>query len=310
MNIHKKFFSKIGFSYLALAIMALVFQIIIINIVFYSGSDLISDFNAVNILSAFCNYVLPLPIFLYMMKRIGKQKMEKNNIGITKFIKYFAITMTLMWAGNIIGQIITTFLGGIAQVEIQNPVQNLINSTDMWLNVVLISIIGPIFEEFIFRKILIDRTIKYGAYVSIITSAIIFGFFHGNLNQLFYAFLMGGFFAYVYIKTGNIIYTMLLHITANLMGSVVSLFLAQSALALASGGTNPVDWAIVGIYVIILVVSFFIGLLSLYNYKKAKFNGVKTKIGLDKPLKTIVLNYGMIFFLAFCIIEIIYQITM
>lgn len=61
------------------------------------------------------------------------------------------------------------------------------------MNLALISIIGPIFEEILFRKILIDKTIKYGARISIIISALLFGLFHGNVNQFFYAFLMGGF---------------------------------------------------------------------------------------------------------------------
>lgn len=308
MNIHKKFFSKIGFSYFILGLSALIFQIILVNIIYHANITPLYDYNLFTILTAVCNYILPLPIFLYMMKKLERERIDRQSIGIATLIKYIAITFTLMWAGNIIGLIITSLLGGVMQGGIENPVETLINSSDIMINLLLISIIGPIFEELIFRKVLVDRTIKYGARVSIILSAIIFGFFHGNLNQFFYAFLMGGFFAYVYIKTGKIIYSIILHITVNLMGSVVSIFVAQSAETLAAGSIDPVSVIIIGVYAIIFVVSMFIGSYSLANYKKSKFNGAKTKINLKHPLKTMLLNYGMILFILFCICEIIIQI--
>lgn len=308
MNIHKKFFSKIGFSYFILGLSALIFQIILVNLTYYANTNILSDFNIFTIMTALCNYVLPLPLFLYLMKRTESEKISSHSIGIATMVKYIAVTFTLMWAGNIFGLIITSLLGGVIQTNIENPVENLINSSDMIINLLLISIIGPIFEEFIFRKVLVDRTIKYGARVSIILSAIIFGFFHGNLNQLFYAFLMGGFFAYVYIKTGKIIYTIILHIIVNLMGSVVSIFVAESAQTLAAGTMNPASFLIIGIYLLIIIVSLFIGLYSLFNYKKSKFNGSKTKINLKHPLKTMLVNFGMIIFILFCTSEIIIQI--
>lgn len=307
LNENKKFFSKIGFNYLIFAAVAIILQVILMNIATLANIDIFSNYNTLTIFTAICNYVLPLPVIVYLMKKIDKESIEKHSLSAMTFLKYLAITLTLIWVGNIVGLVITTLLGGLAQTSITNPVQELINSTDIWLNLLLISIIGPIFEEFFFRKLLIDRTIKYGARVSIIISAVIFGFFHGNLNQFFYAFFIGGFFAYVYIKTGNIIYTMILHIITNLMGSVVSIFVASSAHAIASGTFYPADLAISLIYLLIIVMAFLIGLISLASYNKYKLNGLKTKIGLRHPIKTMLLNYGMILFMVFCTFEIIYQ---
>ena len=191
----KKFFSKIGFNYLILGITALIFQVLVISLVSASNIPILTDSNITVILVAICNYVLPLPIFLYLMNKFESSEIEKESVDLKTFIKYIAITITLMLIGNLIGIILTTIIGGAIQSEISNPVENLINSTNIWLNLALISIIGPIFEEILFRKILIDKTIKYGARISIIISALLFGLFHGNVNQFFYAFLMGGFFS-------------------------------------------------------------------------------------------------------------------
>lgn len=307
MNVHKKIFSKIGFNYLIFAISAIIIQIILLNIINVASPKILENYNILVILSAVCNYVIPLPLMVYLMKKIDSDDIERNSLSVLKFLKYFALTVTLLWVGNITGLIITSLIGGVTQTDIVNPVENLINSSDMLLNLFLVSIIGPIFEEFFFRKLLIDRTIKYGARVSIILSAIIFGLFHGNLNQFFYATLLGGLLAYVYIKTGNIIYPILLHIATNFMGAVVSTFFGESTQKLISGAGTPIDMTFVGIYVIIIIISLLIGLISLVTYKKSKFNGSKTKIALDHPLKTMFLNYGMICFIAFCLFQIIKQ---
>lgn len=307
MNIHKKFFSKIGFNYLIFGVASLIIQIIVINILGLTNYNILNNYNALIIVTAICNYILPFPVLFFLMRKIEKQDLEKESLTIKKFLLYLAITFTLMWIGNMIGLAITTVIGSLFHTEITNPVQTLINSTDIWLNLILVSVLGPIFEEIFFRKFLIDRTIKYGARVSIILSAVIFGFFHGNLSQFFYAFLLGGFFAYVYIRTGKIIYTITLHIIVNLMGSVVSLFVVQSVQTFVSNTYATMDLVTIIIYILLMITAFFVGLVGLLSYKKGKFNGSKTQIALKNPLKTSLLNPGMILFILFYVIIILYS---
>ena len=307
MNVHERLFSKIGFNYLTLGILALICQIIVLNIVNFMNPEYLSDFNIVTCISSFCNYILPFPIFYLLMKKISATEPEKRSLNARTFILYLGITFTLMWIGNLIGLAITELLRSAMQNDIANPVHQLINSTDIWLNLFLISIIAPIFEEIMFRKLIIDRTIKYGAKVSIILSAVIFALFHGNLNQFFYTLLMGGFFAYIYIKTGKITYTIILHAIINLMGSVVSLIIASSVENIQAS-PNPLDGAIIIAYFIVLFTFIVIGVYGLSNFKKARFNGSKTEIGLKTPFKTVFLNYGMVFFILFFIFEMVYQV--
>ena len=307
LNIHKKFFSKIGFNYLIMGVVAVIFQIILVNIINITHPEYLANINILSGLSSFCNYILPFPIFYWLMKKLESNKLEKTGTNAKTFITYIGITLTLMWIGNIIGLAITALLSGAMQSDISNPVQNLINSADIWFNLLVISIIAPIFEEIFFRKFLIDRTIKYGARASIILSAVLFAFFHGNLNQFFYAMFIGGFFAYVYIRTGKITYSIILHGIVNFMGAVVSVFIANSANALQSN-FNMIDASIIIVYFLIICIFIVIGVYGLSNLKKAKFNGEKTEISLKSPLKTMFLNYGMILFIGFFTLEIIRQI--
>ena len=308
MNVDKKFFSKVGFNYLIYGIASIIIQVIIINILGLLNSNLIYDFNSLTIISAICNYILPFPILIYLMGKIDSQTLEKNTLTVKRFITYIAVTLTLMWAGNIIGLAITALISFTTPFDVSNPVQSMINSSDIWLNLMLISIIGPIFEEIFFRKLLIDRTMKYGAKASILLSALLFGLFHGNLNQFFYAFLIGGFFAYVYIRTGKIKYTILLHIIVNLMGSVVSLFVVSGVEHITSGFVQPLDIAIVVLYIMIIFASFLIGIIKLSGFKNVRIAELPGKIILKEPVKTIILNPGMILFIGFSIALMIRQI--
>ena len=305
MSLNQKFFSKIGFSYLIYAICTIAFPIIIFHII-GNGFEIVNNINFRLVISSICNYILPFPILLFLMKKLESEKLEKESLSITSFLLYFCISFTLMIIGNLIGIGVTSLIGTAIQSDIANPIQTLINSSDILLNLIIISIIGPIFEELFFRKLLIDRTIKYGAKISIILSATLFGLMHGNLNQFFYAFLLGGFFSYTYIKTGKIIYPILLHICLNLMGSVLSLFVLGSANAIAQGTYASFDIGLILIYVLILLLVMIFGLYGLTQYKKAKLTKIRTKIELTNPIRTAFLNYGMICYIGFTILLILY----
>lgn len=306
MNIHKKFFSKIGGNYFIYAILSVIFQIILVNCIFQLNPEYITDVNIVTILSSVSNYILPFPILYWLMNKLERVELEKTNINVKTFILYIGISFTLMWIGNITGLIITALLGGAIQNDISNPIHELVNSTSIWLNLILIGIIAPIFEELILRKLIIDRTIKYGAKVSIIISAVIFSLLHANLNQFFYTLLLGGFFAYVYIKTGRIIYSIILHSFINLMGSVVSVMFANHILNIQNSLT-VMDLGMILAYFLLIIICLAIGVYGLTKINKARFRGSKTQIALKHPMRTVFLNYGMILFIGYFIFKIISQ---
>ena len=61
----------------------------------------------------------------------------------------------------------------------------------------------------------------YGEKLAVVTSAVIFGLFHGNLSQMFYAFTIGLVFGTVYLLSGKLRYTVVMHMLVNFLGSVV-----------------------------------------------------------------------------------------
>lgn len=301
MNENEKFFSKIGRNYLILAIIAILFQVmtgIIINII---KPSLLGDTFLITILGSICNYIIPLPIILYLMNKLEKTEIKKSKVTPKKFATYICITITLMWIGNILGTIITAMIGGLMQNEIINPVGELINNGGMYVNIIIISIMAPIFEEFLFRKLLIDRTIKYGAKISILLSALLFALFHGNLSQFFYAFLLGGFFAYVYIKTGELKYTIILHGIINFTGSIASIAFTSAVNNIVQNTNNIAvsDIAIAATYLTVVIIGLMVGLYTLYKNRNININKIYEGIKIENPIKTAILNAGMICFIIY-----------
>lgn len=169
-------------------------------------------------------YLIAFPILLLML--IGTKttsKTEKEKLSGTEFFLLFAIGETLMYAGNFIGNFVNNFIGGMIGRLPENNIAETVSSTPIWLIFIGIVILAPIFEELIFRKLMIDRLSVYGDKMAIIFSSVAFGLMHGNLYQFFYAALLGALFGYVYTRTKNIKYTMFMHMIVNFLGSVAAL---------------------------------------------------------------------------------------
>ncbi|WP_299525935.1 CPBP family intramembrane glutamic endopeptidase [uncultured Methanobrevibacter sp.] len=299
MEANRRFFSKIGFNYFALGIIIVVLNIIIGLIINAIDPRILSNQTLMTFFSAIWTYLLPLPIFIYIMRKTESKTLEKHNMNIKTFIICISITMFLMWIGNMMGVVITAGIGSLIQHDVVNPVNEVINNSGLIANLIIITLIAPIFEELIFRKLLIDRTIKYGGTISVLLSALLFAFFHGNLSQFFYAFLLGGFFAIIYIKTGQIKYTIGLHMIINFIGSVVSLFVSQPLMDLANGSVlSPTSTVGVLLYILITLGLTFMGLIySIKYFDKSKFDGSEKEIILKNPVDTILLNPGIICFI-------------
>lgn len=159
-------------------------------------------------------------------KKAGKNDIETipapERMTSRRLLAAFVTAAFLMYSGNSLGTLLNLFLNSVFGIASQNTVQTLAELDGKFWMVLFAVIIGPVFEELFFRKALIDRLSPLGERFALVFSAAAFGLFHGNLVQLIYAFLIGLLFAYLYIRTGQIRWTIGLHITVNFMGLVVA----------------------------------------------------------------------------------------
>ena len=119
---------------------------------------------------------------------------------------------------------------GYKVMPVSNDIQQSMNTAGMML---YSGIIAPVVEEIIFRGVIQNGLRKYGRLFAIITSSLLFAFFHSDIEQGLFAFLMGlilGFTAMEY----SVKWSMALHIFNNLvLGIVLSKLTGSLPLAAA-----------------------------------------------------------------------------
>lgn len=98
--------------------------------------------------------------------------------------------------------------------------------------IISLAITPAIFEELFFRKAIIDFTLPYGKKFALVFSALLFGIIHMNLSQGLFAFIMGLIMGAIYIYTGDLKLTVLIHFLNNGYAAFVMVASDSSALLL------------------------------------------------------------------------------
>lgn len=112
--------------------------------------------------------------------------------------------------------------GFVGRSEIYQWVVEMQYSTSMILGLILYGLVSPFVEEVAFRGMLYGRMRVYMSKVwAVLVSALVFGFYHGNVVQGIYGFIMGILFALVYEKYKNFYLTVIMHSIVNLVGYFV-----------------------------------------------------------------------------------------
>ncbi|NEU32177.1 CPBP family intramembrane metalloprotease [bacterium LRH843] len=94
--------------------------------------------------------------------------------------------------------------------------------------IIVVSIIGPILEEIVFRLIIFGALYKrFNFWVAGFISSLIFAAIHFDFTHLLIYTVMGFVFAFLYVKTKRILVPICAHISLNLFVSVVNVLLAD-----------------------------------------------------------------------------------
>ena len=152
---------------------------------------------------------------------------EKPSFGIGQWLLLLIIGFGCMTAGGLTGNIIMAILSELLDYDYANALSGAVENSPVWATFIATCICAPLGEELLFRKLLIDRTRRYGDLPSILLSGLLFGLFHGNLFQFFYAAMVGMVLAYVYTRTGSYRWCVAMHAAVNFMGSIVTPALAD-----------------------------------------------------------------------------------
>lgn len=159
----------------------------------------------------------------YLILRLWKKKEFCRDIiwqrGKPMTAGAFFGILCIFSSGQLVFQVVATLqewflnLFGLSLLESMEMASANADSVSMFL---YMGLFAPVFEEILFRGLILRSMMPYGKKFAILVSAVLFGVFHGNLAQSPYAFAVGLVLGYVAVEY-SIAWAMVLHMFNNLI---------------------------------------------------------------------------------------------
>jgi len=184
-------------------------------------------------------FIFMFPVILYMVfKRIRpKEWIPFQTIRIS------TVLMSALAAFLLLPLI--TFINAFSMLFATNYVSEtgaLLMGNPLWVNLMVMAVIPAVVEELIYRGIFYHAYREKGVILGTLASAVVFGLAHRNLNQFFYAAVLGLAFCMLVEITGSIYASMTAHFVIN-GWSVVLMHLQETLLEFAGSGGTAVEQA-------------------------------------------------------------------
>lgn len=163
------------------------------------------------------SFAIALLIILFILReemRNGGLDERKSSVGHSVLWAFSGIFLALF--AQYFAAIIENLLGIKMGSENTQQILNIINTFP--LMIIVTSIIGPILEEIVFRKVIFGSLYKrFNFFISALVSSIIFALAHMEPEHILLYSAMGFTFAFLYVKTKRIIVPIFAHVSMNTM---------------------------------------------------------------------------------------------
>lgn len=258
-------------------------------------------------------YLVAVPLGLLVLKTVPAEAPQAHKLSGKAFFTLLPICFCVMYAGNLLGNALSMLLSG---GNAENAILDYAMDTNP-IKVLFMVILAPLIEEFLCRKMVIDRVRCYGEKTAVFLSALVFGLMHQNLFQFFYAFALGYVFAYIYLRTGRLRYSVIFHAIINFMGGVIAPFLLSvldmEALENLDPAAPPEELMAVyadilpGLLLYMFYAFVLFGLsiagfvLILVKRKQMVWQEAPRQLPRGQAVKTAYLNVGMIVYILLCL---------
>lgn len=316
----KKAFSRIGIALVMFFVSTFVAQLLFEAVCVLFFPDFLKSGISVQIgvlISSVTMYLVGVPVFYLCVKGLDTFEGDSAKCSVKTLGISFVISFSLMYFGQMLGDTVASFVYKTTGfLPISETIEMITQLS--WGEVLVFSvIIGPFFEELVFRKLIIDRTRGYGEKLAVIFSALMFGFFHMNVQQFFYAFFIGLLYGYLYIRKGKLIYCWLLHALFNFFGAVVPLLFTEYVpdyekfitLALDENAfeelyklveAHPLAYGAIAWYSLSTIAMSFVGIFLISKrIRKMRFERAAFELPKDSEAATAFVNVGVILCIAF-----------
>lgn len=263
------------------------------------------DRGAVIALSSLCGYLVSLPLAARFLKPFPEEKSLKMKMRAGKFLMLLVLAMGLGYIGSFAGNLINMLISAATGKSLfeMNPVNQMLNMLS-WPNILMITVMAPLVEEWIFRKMLLNRVRFLGEQRAIVFTALLFGLMHGNISQTIFATIIGLVLGYAAVKTGRIVHCILIHMIVNsysVLASLLTKWTGEGSSLSVYAGYGLLT--LFGLSVFVFMIAAVVILLLKWNKAVYRKGSVPDGIGGGALYRAVYLNPGMILMYLYCIWE-------
>ncbi|MDR0223169.1 MAG: CPBP family intramembrane metalloprotease [Oscillospiraceae bacterium] len=228
-------------------------------------------------------YTVPLLIFGCAFR--GRLNFKKRGIPY-EFKPYwvflfFAAGYAFVYVSNIISNILAEVLRPVFGGDgLRNVFESVMpkNDTQTLIMFASVGIIAPVCEELIYRRFLLNHLRRYGDLQAVIITALLFGFFHGNLTQFLYATMGGLVLGFVAVKANSVVPAMVVHSLNNTFD------LAVRRLPVGTEIQTALFYGVIAAGVVSTAVMAYRGKLKIENANPYISGGDRARIIAQNPL--------------------------
>lgn len=170
---------------------------------------------------------------------------------------------------------------------------------------IMLTVIAPVFEEFIFRGAVLHFLQPYGNGIAIFVSALAFGIYHGNFMQFFYATVLGIALGYVTVATKSLFCSTLLHAMFNSISGIILIFSSSEPIQksvlhkeIPLNDSEELVMTFYAIFMILVLLTALIGFIAMIGkirkIKRFKIPAVWEEISTGKKVTIMLLTATII----------------
>ena len=276
----------------------------------FTFSDIIGNETIATILSfassIFLYLIACLILYLFLRKLPTLKGEPKKRMKIAGFLGWAAsmrgVAMVLSLVGLLLFILLAIIIKGPSSLmdvlTKANPLLQL-GSLDMTLHLVLISIVAPIMEEIMMRRLLLDALRPFGDLVAILYSGLAFGLLHMNIQQITYACGLGLMLGYVMVQTNNIYVCIGLHAFLNATTAIILPFLDDFSMDMMSNLSGMLPLILIMGFLVVLSI---VGIILFFIYiKKVRLEKPRFRFSTPINWKLVLLSFGTILYIILCL---------
>ncbi|WP_246569999.1 CPBP family intramembrane glutamic endopeptidase [Lentibacillus saliphilus] len=169
------------------------------------------------------SFVIGLVVIGFIMKPYMREAPLRNAASKGEIVLWSILGVFMAYMANAIAASIEMYVFGIeAGSENTMMIIDMIELVPLFF--IVPTIIAPILEEVIFRKIVFGSLYKrFNFIIAAFISAGVFGVIHGEIEHILIYSAMGFVFAFLYVKTKRLIVPIIVHMTLNSISVILQM---------------------------------------------------------------------------------------